>query len=553
MAQDDRAFISYCRIDSEFALRLAGDLKVAGASVWLDQLDIAKGDRWDRSVEDALINCTRMLVILSPASANSTNVMDEVSFALEEGKAVIPVIYRDCKVPFRLRRLQYADFRQDYLRALQDLLATFAPRQRAEQNKSAILEIESQIQRHDSKADEVEDADETRSVENESTELSEQASLDREHKRAEPAPADDNKIGNRVSGRSKVEFCLPWFFKGEVPTKVQDAAVLLTDLSSFTSAGVSRLVELCRDSAKTLIVVAPALASSTARLVNAAGALAVEARNLNGQPMNELLEDLAVYLGGSTILRELGFGLPLRPECEDGPGRYILRGFLQMDDVRLDELGSARVVSGGAYATCFKARHASKYVASKIKQLKYRASHYARSHDEFSGLIERLRRFGADEPVKESLMEPVAFAHDAHELTLPAELASWYFITDNDRYECRIKKPKTLVTTYPLYDGDTILPALEAAGPADEGLVVFAPSIREEALATMVMNKLRGTVRCVAIEVGSSEQLSALAHFTGAKLINKANADQLLGPSIGRLFGDANEVVAEFHKARIKR
>src|SRR5208337_5468641 len=88
------AFISYSREDSEFALRLAGDLKAAGAAVWLDQLDIAPGQRWARAVQDALNDCPRMLVILSPASVDSRNVEDEVSFALEERKEVIPVLYR---------------------------------------------------------------------------------------------------------------------------------------------------------------------------------------------------------------------------------------------------------------------------------------------------------------------------------------------------------------------------------------------------------------------------------------------------------------------------
>lgn len=107
------ASFSYSREDSDFALRLAGDLKAAGAGVWLDQLDIVPGQRWDRAVEDALTNCPRMMVILSPASVSSTNVMDEVSFALEEQKIVIPVVYRDCTIPFRLRRVQHVDFRSD--------------------------------------------------------------------------------------------------------------------------------------------------------------------------------------------------------------------------------------------------------------------------------------------------------------------------------------------------------------------------------------------------------------------------------------------------------
>jgi hypothetical protein len=118
------AFFSYAREDSDFALRLAGDLKTAGALVWLDQIDIQPGQRWDRAVEEALTQCVRMLVVLTPAAVNSTNVMDEVSFALEERKTIIPIVYRDCTIPFRLRRLQHVDFRQDYARALNDLVRT---------------------------------------------------------------------------------------------------------------------------------------------------------------------------------------------------------------------------------------------------------------------------------------------------------------------------------------------------------------------------------------------------------------------------------------------
>ncbi len=116
------AFFSYCREDSEFALKLAEDLKAAGANVWIDQIDIEPGAEWDSAVEEALNASPRMLVILSPVSVNSKNVRDEVSFALNEGKRVIPVLYRDCKVPFRLARLQQIDFRADYARGLKILL-----------------------------------------------------------------------------------------------------------------------------------------------------------------------------------------------------------------------------------------------------------------------------------------------------------------------------------------------------------------------------------------------------------------------------------------------
>jgi uncharacterized protein len=127
------AFFSYSRDDSAFVVRLAADLKAAGANVWLDQLDIIPGQRWDRAIEDALKNCPSLIVILSPISVNSTNVMDEVSFALEEQKTVIPVIYKDCAIPFRLRRLQHVDFKQDYAHGLNELLKVLVPQQKLEQ------------------------------------------------------------------------------------------------------------------------------------------------------------------------------------------------------------------------------------------------------------------------------------------------------------------------------------------------------------------------------------------------------------------------------------
>jgi hypothetical protein len=130
--QTPLAFFSYSREDSEFALRLAKDLRTAGATVWLDQLDINPGQRWDRAVEEALASCPRMLVILSPSSVASTNVMDEVSFALEEKKLVIPVLARDCNIPFRLRRLQYIDCRADYAGGLKELVKTLEVGEQAE-------------------------------------------------------------------------------------------------------------------------------------------------------------------------------------------------------------------------------------------------------------------------------------------------------------------------------------------------------------------------------------------------------------------------------------
>jgi hypothetical protein len=120
--KDTKYFFSYSRNDFDFVQKLATELRAAGASLWLDGLDIVGGQRWDRAIEESLRDCKGMIVVLSPASVASDNVMDEVSYALEEQKIVIPVLYRDCTLPFRLRRLQYIDFTKDYKDGFMQLL-----------------------------------------------------------------------------------------------------------------------------------------------------------------------------------------------------------------------------------------------------------------------------------------------------------------------------------------------------------------------------------------------------------------------------------------------
>src|ERR1035438_9736116 len=103
-------FFSYSRVDSAFVLKLAKDLRDAGFNIWLDQLDIRPGNRWDDSIQAALNQSGTLIVVLSPSSVASENVMDEVAFAIGDKKNVIPLLLIACKPPFRLSRLQRVDF-----------------------------------------------------------------------------------------------------------------------------------------------------------------------------------------------------------------------------------------------------------------------------------------------------------------------------------------------------------------------------------------------------------------------------------------------------------
>jgi TIR domain. len=105
-----RAFVSYSRKDKDFALEFAREMKSTGYLVWLDQLDIPTGARWDDEVEKALRECEIFLIILTTASVSSDNVKDEIGYAIDHGKRIMPVLLENCEIPLRLRRFQYVDF-----------------------------------------------------------------------------------------------------------------------------------------------------------------------------------------------------------------------------------------------------------------------------------------------------------------------------------------------------------------------------------------------------------------------------------------------------------
>lgn len=121
-----KVFFSYSRTDTAFAIKLALDLKKDGYDVWIDQEDIRAGSEWDMQIEQALSTCDCLVYIQSEKSAASQNVLDEVYYVLEENKPVIPVLISESKAPFRIKRLQYINFINNYETGLQSLKDTLS-------------------------------------------------------------------------------------------------------------------------------------------------------------------------------------------------------------------------------------------------------------------------------------------------------------------------------------------------------------------------------------------------------------------------------------------
>ncbi len=84
-------FISYSSKDREKAEQLTELLGSAGLSVWIDQAGIEVATSWSGEIVDAIEECKAFIVLLSPNSIESVNVVKEVSLAAERGKKILPL------------------------------------------------------------------------------------------------------------------------------------------------------------------------------------------------------------------------------------------------------------------------------------------------------------------------------------------------------------------------------------------------------------------------------------------------------------------------------
>jgi DNA-binding winged helix-turn-helix (wHTH) protein len=68
------------------------------------------GETWDLAIEEALDTASHIMIVMSKTSVQSKNVRDEIDYAVEEKKFIVPIMVEECKPPLRLRRTQYTDF-----------------------------------------------------------------------------------------------------------------------------------------------------------------------------------------------------------------------------------------------------------------------------------------------------------------------------------------------------------------------------------------------------------------------------------------------------------
>ena len=104
--------------------------------------------------------------------------------------------------------------------------------------------------------------------------------------------------------------------------------------------------------------------------------------------------------------------------------------------------------------------------------------------------------------------------------------ASAYMVTDTDKMVAELDNPMILITDKKISNIQEILPVLEQVVQAGRKLLIIAEDVEGEALATLVVNKLRGTFTCVAVKAPGfgdrrKEMLRDIAILTGGQVISE--------------------------------
>ena len=124
--------------------------------------------------------------------------------------------------------------------------------------------------------------------------------------------------------------------------------------------------------------------------------------------------------------------------------------------------------------------------------------------------------------------------------------ASAYMVTDTDKMVAELDNPYILITDKKISNIQEILPVLEQVVQAGKKLLIIAEDVEGEALATLVVNKLRGTFTCVAVKAPGfgdrrKEMLRDIAILTGGQVISSELGLELKEATLDML-GQAHQV-----------
>ncbi|MDD8020739.1 MAG: chaperonin GroEL [Acidobacteriota bacterium] len=124
-----------------------------------------------------------------------------------------------------------------------------------------------------------------------------------------------------------------------------------------------------------------------------------------------------------------------------------------------------------------------------------------------------------------------------------------YFVTDPERMECVLENPLILLYEKKISNLREFLPLLESVAKMGRSLMVVAEEVEGEALATLVVNKLKGTLMCCAVKAPGfgdrrKAMLEDIAVLTGGRVITEDIGVKLENVTLDWL-GEAAKVVID--------
>jgi chaperonin GroEL len=130
-----------------------------------------------------------------------------------------------------------------------------------------------------------------------------------------------------------------------------------------------------------------------------------------------------------------------------------------------------------------------------------------------------------------------------------------YFVTDSDSMECRLADPYILIFEKKISNLKDLLPVLEKVAKTGKPLLIIAEDVEGEALATLVVNKLRGTLNICAVKAPGfgdrrKAMLEDIAILTGGRCITEDLGIKLENIEMSDL-GQAKSVVVDKENSTI--
>lgn len=165
-------------------------------------------------------------------------------------------------------------------------------------------------------------------------------------------------------------------------------------------------------------------------------------------------------------------------------------------------------------------------------------------------IAETMEKVGKDGVITVEESKGLQMEHEYKEgMQFDKGFASTYFVTNPDKMVAEIESPYILITDSKITSIQDLLPLLESFVKVSKNLVIIADDIEGEALATLVVNKLRGTFNALAVKAPGfgdrrKAMLSDIAALTGATVISEELGRKLDSARVEDL-GRADRVISD--------